>query len=360
MARVRVGAGTPSDMALLKKVQEGGEKKEEDDQKDDKKKKKKEKLPRVPFWQLWRFATKEELAMIVVGIIAAIAHGVTMPLFALFFGDMIDSFGPAATVSLMDSVSDICIKFVILAAVAFVTAYLQVMLFMVTGTRQANRIREIYFKSVIRQEMAYFDVHNSGEVATRMAGDVLLIQDGISDKIGNLVQFLAMFVGGFIVGFISGWKLALVILAVVPLIAACGAAIGMVLAGLSAKGQEAYAKAGSVAEEVLSSMRTVAAFSGEKRELVRYGDGIELARQQNTKKGIMSGLAMGTTMFIMFCTYALAFWYGSTLIESGEMEAGGIVTTFFGTPARLAAPVRRVRRPLIACGRALSVRRLGA
>ena len=33
----------------------------------------------------------------------------------------------------------------------------------------------------------------------------------------------------------------------------------------------AYAQAGSVAEEVLSSMRTVAAFSGEEKETERYG-----------------------------------------------------------------------------------------
>ena len=43
-----------------------------------------------------------------------------------------------------------------------------------------------------------------------------------------------------------------------------------VMAVSTTKGLDAYAKAGSVAVEVLSSIRTVAAFGGEKKEIKRY------------------------------------------------------------------------------------------
>ena len=39
---------------------------------------------------------------------------------------------------------------------------------------------------------------------------------------------------------------------------------------MTSKELDAYAKAGSIAEEVLSSIRTVVAFGGEKKELARY------------------------------------------------------------------------------------------
>ena len=42
-----------------------------------------------------------------------------------------------------------------------------------------------------------------------------------------------------------------------------------VMAAMASKGLNSYAKAGSVAEEVLSSIRTVAAFGGEKKEIAR-------------------------------------------------------------------------------------------
>jgi len=58
--------------------------------------------------------------------------------------------------------------------------------------------------------------------------DVLLIQEGIGEKLGNFIQFSSMFIGGFAVGFVYGWKMALVILSVTPILMVCGAFLGMV------------------------------------------------------------------------------------------------------------------------------------
>ena len=48
------------------------------------------------------------------------------------------------------------------------------------------------------------------------------IQEGIGDKIANFFQWFSSFLAGFIIGFIYGWKLTLVIMAVSPLLVACG------------------------------------------------------------------------------------------------------------------------------------------
>lgn len=42
------------------------------------------------------------------------------------------------------------------------------------------------------------------------------------------------------------------------------------MATMTTRGLNAYAKAGSIAEKVLSSIRTVAAFGGEKKEIARW------------------------------------------------------------------------------------------
>jgi ABC-type multidrug transport system fused ATPase/permease subunit len=165
-----------------------------------------------------------------------------------------------------------------------------------------------------------------------VARDVLLIQEAISEKAGSLLQYTTTFAAGFAIGFVSGWRMALVILAVTPLLAACAAFMGTLLMRLSTKGQAAYAAAGAVAEETLSSIRTVAAFGGEPYEVERYTTRLEQARVENTKKGVTTGLGLGTFLFVMFCSYALAFWYGATLVEAGTMSAGDVVTTFFGMP----------------------------
>lgn len=100
--------------------------------------------------------------------------------------------------------------------------------------------------------------------------DLQQIQSGIGDKVGTTLQALATLFGGFIVAFVYGWKLALVMLAVCPLIVLSGALTGKVMASLTSKEQTAYAEAGAIAEQAISSIRTVVAFGGENEELKKY------------------------------------------------------------------------------------------
>ena len=100
--------------------------------------------------------------------------------------------------------------------------------------------------------------------------DLQQIQSGIGDKIGTTLQAATTLVGGFIVAFVVGWKLALVMLAVCPLIVLAGALTGKVMASLTSKEQTAYAEAGAIAEQAISAIRTVVAFGGEGEELKRF------------------------------------------------------------------------------------------
>lgn len=61
---------------------------------------------------------------------------------------------------------------------------------------------------------------------------------------------MATFLSGFVVGFTAVWQLALVTLAVVPLIAVIGAIYTMTSAKLSSQSQEALSKAGNTVEQV--------------------------------------------------------------------------------------------------------------
>ena len=56
------------------------------------------------------------------------------------------------------------------------------------------------------------------------------------------------------VGFITVWKLALLTLTMVPLIALFGAVHTITLTKLSSKSQDAYSKAGNIAEQVLNCL----------------------------------------------------------------------------------------------------------
>ncbi|KAJ3615553.1 hypothetical protein MTP99_007313, partial [Tenebrio molitor] len=77
---------------------------------------------------------------------------------------------------------------------------------------------------------------------------------------------------------------------------------------------EAYGAAGSIAEEVLSSVRTVVAFDGQEKEITRYEKHLQSAKRNNITRNLFSGISNGFMWFFVYASYALSFWYGVGLI----------------------------------------------
>ncbi|KAL1791347.1 ATP-binding cassette sub-family B member 5 [Sigmodon hispidus] len=100
---------------------------------------------------------------------------------------------------------------------------------------------------------------------------------------------------------------------------------------LTNKELDAYSKAGAVAEEVLSSIRTVTAFGAQEKELQRYTQNLKDAKDVGIKKAIASKLSLGAIYFFINGAYGLAFWYGTSLIFGGEpgYTIGTILAVFF-------------------------------
>ena len=60
---------------------------------------------------------------------------------------------------------------------------------MVTGERQSARIRSLYLKTILRQDIGFFDMEtNTGEVIERMSGDTVLIQEAMGEKVSLVRQ----------------------------------------------------------------------------------------------------------------------------------------------------------------------------
>ena len=79
-------------------------------------------------------------------------------------------------------------------------------------------------------------------------------------------------------------------------------------AAFTSSEQKQYASAGAVAEEVLSSVRTVVAFGGEHNEVERYKSHLRSVTRVGIKKGVTLGGSLGLQMFTLFVTFAVAFW----------------------------------------------------
>ncbi|XVF80464.1 hypothetical protein PTKIN_Ptkin15bG0076000 [Pterospermum kingtungense] len=259
-----------------------------------------EKTNTVPFFKMFAFADQTDIFLMIAGTIGAIGNGLTMPLMTIFFGDLTDSFGENQNNNeVVDAVSEVALKFVYLGVGAAMAGFLQVTCWMVTGERQAARIRSLYLQTILRQDVFFFDVEtNTGVVVGRMSGDTVLIQDAMGEKVGKFLRSVASFIGGFIVAFIKGWLLTLVMLSSLPLLVIAGGAISLI----------------------------VASFTGEKQAISNYNKFLVSAYRSGVYQGSVSGLGLGMVMLIMFCSYALAIWYGGRMIlEKGYTEVVSVI-----------------------------------
>uniref|UniRef100_A0A674N3G3 Bile salt export pump n=1 Tax=Takifugu rubripes TaxID=31033 RepID=A0A674N3G3_TAKRU len=320
---------------------------------------------RVGFFQLFRFATCKEVLMMATGCLCAVLHGSAQPLMLLVFGLLTDTFieydielnelrddrkecvnntiqwkknytalwlGTSCCILDIEyEMTQFAFYYVGIGAAVFLLGYFQISLWVTAAAKQIQLIRQMYFRKVMRMEIGWFDCTSVGELNTRMSDDINKINDAIADQVAIFLQRFTTFVCGFCIGFVKGWKLTLVIVAASPLIGVGTGLMALFVAKLTGMELQAYAKAGAVADEVLSSIRTVAAFGGEKKEVNRYDRNLTSAQRWGIRKGLIMGFFTGYIWLIIFLCYGLAFWYGSTLVvDTKEYTPGTLLQVFFG------------------------------
>ncbi|XP_039267518.2 ATP-dependent translocase ABCB1-like [Styela clava] len=325
-------------------------------------KKKKEPVPSVPYYQLYRFAYGLDYLLVIIGFLAAAIHGSCLPLLFVFFGDLTNSFTEFGKYAACNFTYQTCIDaglyngtetqfdvdsanaqdltgnslvyvyyFVYIACGVFVCATLQVSTFCYQAVRQSKRIRVAYVRAILRQDIGYHDVTSSGELNARLADDVKKIQDGMADKVSLMIQYVCMVLAGLVIAFIYSWKLSLVALSVSPFLIISSALIFTLTNKYTKMELDAYASAGSIAEETISSIRTVVAFGIQEEQANRYGDNLGEAKAMGLKKGVISGTSLGFLYLTMFGMYALTFWYGVRLVidENDPLSPGDMMVVFF-------------------------------
>uniref|UniRef100_A0A8C6F6M5 Bile salt export pump n=1 Tax=Monodon monoceros TaxID=40151 RepID=A0A8C6F6M5_MONMO len=363
-----------SDSVILRSVKKSGEDNhgfESDRSYDNDKKskledkKKKGGSSQVGFFQLFRFSSKTDIWLMSVGSLCAFLHGVAYPGVLLIFGTMTDvsieydmelqelkipgkacvnntivwtnsslyqNVTNGTRCGFLDIESEM-VKFASyyagIAVAVLVTGYIQICFWVIAAARQIQKLRKLYFRRIMRMEIGWFDCNSVGELNTRFSDDINKINDAIADQMAIFIQRMTTSVCGFLLGFYRGWKLTLVIISVSPLIGIGAAVIGLSVSKFTDRELRAYAKAGAVADEVISSIPTVAAYGGEKKEVERYEKNLVFAQRWGIRKGIVMGFFTGFMWCLIFLCYALAFWYGSRLVlDDGEYTAGTLVQIF--------------------------------
>ncbi|XP_046390850.1 ATP-dependent translocase ABCB1-like [Ischnura elegans] len=310
--------------------------------------------PQISYYKLFRYSSALDRCLMLLGTLSALVTGLCQPANTLLFGDltgtMVDKgsqlMAGAVNVSdlpkikedFLDSINTFAIGNSIIGAIMLLCSYISVTTFNYAAQRQIFHIRRKFLEAALRQDIGWYDTHQTGDFASRMTEDLSKIEEGLGEKVVMFFHFQVAFIGSIILALVKGWELALICLISFPVTLISVGVTSRIASVLSRKEVEAYGKAGSIAEEVLSSIRSVIAYGGQDKESERYSKNLVFAKDNNIKRSFVSGLGMGILWFCIYSSYALAFWYGVGLIiderdlpeEQRHYTTSTMVTVFFG------------------------------
>ncbi|EDW61888.1 ATP-dependent translocase ABCB1 [Drosophila virilis] len=310
----------------------------------------KEDIKPVGFFTMFRYASKKDRILYCIGLLCSLAMGLTTPANSLIFGnlanDMINSSGrgqettytreSSNSEALLDAVQKFSLNVTYIGLVMLFCSYMAITCFNYAAHSQIMSIRSKFFQSVLHQDMGWYDINPSGEVASRMNEDLAKMENGLGEKVVIFVNLMVAFVGSIILAFVKGWQLSLVCLSSLPVTLIAMSFVAIATSKLAKQEVNMYAGAAIVAEEALSGVRTVKAFEGEHKEVAAYKEKVVAAKDLNIKRNMFSGIGFGLLWFLIYGSYGLAFWYGVGLVINGRHDpyyenytAGTMITVFF-------------------------------
>lgn len=290
--------------------------KEEKSKKAKQKEEEAEALPPVGFIRLFRFAKPIEVVYMVIGLVLAAASGAAQPLMTLIFGRLTTSFTnyaiavnqiaqygstPAVAAAIDQAKHQLKVdaghNALYLLAIGigmFIATWAYMFIWNYTGELLSKRVRENYLRAVLRQEIAYFDDLGAGEVATRIQTDCHLVQDGTSERVALVTQYLATFVTGFTLAFARSWRLALALSSLLPVIMTVGVVMMTLMSKYTTSSLESISRAGTLAEEVIGSIRTIQAFGTSLVLGKKFNEHIDTSRRAGKKGTVIESAGIAT------------------------------------------------------------------
>lgn len=290
------------------------------------------------YLDILRYADFKDWLALIFGVVFSIINGVLIPFNSFIFEGITDVLmdGEAAyqngTLNMPEFKAGIlkyCLMYFLLGCILFLCTYVANASMYILCERRLHSIRKMYLRAVLKQDAAWFDQQQTGSLTQKMSSGIEKIKDGLGDKMGIIFSSVATFVSGLCVGFYMNWQLTLLMLITVPLQLGSMYVSGKMLTKASKKEMGAYSQAGALANEVIQGVRTVMSFNAQPFEIQRYGKQLEDAQMLGIRKSRVLAAGSAFPLFLMFSIMAAAFWYGSTLVASGVVNAGAIFGVFW-------------------------------
>ncbi len=232
---------------------------------------------------------------------------------------------------------------VAVAVLRAVGQYLRRVGFALAGNKVLTEVRGELFSHLQRLSLSFHNKRKSGDLIMRVTGDIGRLKQvaitALMPLLAQAVTLVAML--GVMVW--MNWRLSLIGLAIVPLFVLTTRRIGGKIRRVARRQRENKGEMGATATEALGAIRVVQALSLERIHQRTFA----AANRSDLRKGVkakrLAARLIGTTGVLIAIATAVALWYGTTLVTSGELTTGQLIV-FLAYLGRAFRPLRNLAK----------------
>ncbi len=285
------------------------------------------------FTRLWPWIRDERslLAASTVTLVAGVAMKLAEPWPLKFVLDRVLSGGAAGPPAAADPPPVVLVLGLAAAAVVVISGlralleYRQRIGFARIGNRVLRRLRFQIYTHLHGLSLRYHTEKRSGDLLVRVMRDVTLLRDVTSTALLPLLANVLILAGMLAIVFFLQWKLALLAVAVAPLIVVATARSGSGIHLAARRQRKNEGAMAATAAESIVSIREVKALSLESSFEDRFANRNERIQKEELKTVRLSaGLGRNVSILNSFAVAAV-LWYGGWLVLGGQMSAGDLV-----------------------------------
>lgn len=219
--------------------------------------------------------------------------------------------------------------------------YLMVISFEISSQHVLYNLRIRLFEVLQFQESSFFDRNRTGDLMTRLSGDLDWCRHFLSYLCYQVVDCVMMFTSTLVLLFLVNWKLTLLLLAVTPLLMIITKVYSKMVRPRFVAMRERLAEMNTAAQENIAGNRVVKAFTREEYEKDRFH-----TRNKEFRDANLSINKLWLSFFPFIETLAnlmtmITVFLGGLFIMQGELSPGDL-TIFTNLTWALANPMRNL------------------
>ncbi len=215
----------------------------------------------------------------------------------------------------MQNINSLALSLFVLFGFQALFSFVRVVIFNNVTENTLRDIRNDAFEKLVYMPMDFFNKSKVGELTSRVSSDIVQIQETLRTTIAEFFRQIIIVFGGIAFLFFISWKLALIMLATVPVMAIAAVFFGRFIRKLSKEAQNYTAESNSIIEEALSGISNVKSFTNELFTLAKYKTSTQKTRDLNVRSGIWRGLFVSFIIFCLFGAIVFIVWQGLLMTQ---------------------------------------------